>query len=178
MKKIIDIKGIWKLIPHRHPILLVDGVTEYEAGKRIVATRYLREDNAVFNGHFPHFPLMPGVLLIEALAQTGAVMMALDERKWKIGEDFDDKFSTTMLGVLGESKMRFKRPVFPETRLSLHAEVDWQIKTSLCIKVKAQDELSGQLYASGQLTLTSVPLSMLAQHKPISSKPEIIFSTL
>lgn len=174
MNVIIDTSDILKLIPHRDPIRLIDGVLNYEQHKRIVATFFVSENSSVFDGHFPLFPLMPGVLIVEALAQTGAVFMALEDRHWQIGQKLEKIANISMLGVLGDSKIRFKKPVFPSTQMLFEAEVDWQIKNSLCIKVKASDANEGHLFASGQLTLSSVPLSILEQHKHFSSKQKTI----
>ncbi|MEF9944447.1 MAG: 3-hydroxyacyl-ACP dehydratase FabZ, partial [Burkholderiaceae bacterium] len=70
----MDINEIMRLLPHRYPILLVDRVLEVEAGKRIVAIKNVTVNEPHFTGHFPHYPVMPGVMIIEAMAQAAAVL--------------------------------------------------------------------------------------------------------
>ena len=103
---------IKKIIPHRDPFLLLDEVIELEPGQRAVAKRYLSPDNPVFRGHFPGNPVFPGVLIIEALAQTGSIaMLSLPEYKGKTG----------YFG--GIKKARFRRVVVPDETLLLEVEI-------------------------------------------------------
>ena len=81
---VLDSTQIQKIIPHRYPMLLIDRVDELEPGKKAVATRNVTIHEEVFNGHFPDNPVMPGVLIVEALAQTGAVaLLSMPEFKGK-----------------------------------------------------------------------------------------------
>ena len=81
----MDIKEIMNILPHRHPFLLIDRVLEMEEGKKCVALKNVTMNEPFFQGHFPQEPVMPGVLIIEALAQTGAVaMLSMEEFKGKI----------------------------------------------------------------------------------------------
>ena len=77
---------IKEIIPHRDPFLLIDTIEEMEVGKRVVATKYMKPDEFWFKGHFPDYPVVPGVLMLEMMAQAGAVaMLAMPENKGKLG---------------------------------------------------------------------------------------------
>jgi 3-hydroxyacyl-[acyl-carrier-protein] dehydratase len=103
---------IMEIIPHRDPFLLIDEVNEIEVGKRVVATKYIKEDDFWFKGHFPEYPVTPGVLMVEMLAQAGCVaMLALPENKGKIGF------------FAGIDKVKFKRQVVPGDKLKLEVEI-------------------------------------------------------
>ncbi|MCM1225813.1 MAG: 3-hydroxyacyl-ACP dehydratase FabZ [Clostridium sp.] len=103
---------IMEIIPHRDPFLLIDEVNEIEPGKRVVATKYIKEDDFWFKGHFPEHPVTPGVLMIEMLAQAGCVaMLALPENKGKLGL------------FAGIDKAKFKQQVVPGDTLRLEVEI-------------------------------------------------------
>ena len=105
-------KEIMEIIPHRHPFLLVDTVTECEPGQRAVGYKCVTYDEPYFAGHFPGEPVMPGVLMIEALAQVGAVaILSMDENKGK----------TAYFGAINSAK--FKRKVVPGDVLKLECEI-------------------------------------------------------
>lgn len=112
----MDIHQILKQLPHRFPFLLVDRVLEIEKGKRIKALKNVTMNEPFFTGHFPHRPVMPGVLMLEALAQAAA-LLAFDT----LGVTPDDK---TVYYFAGIDAARFKRPVEPGDQLILHAELD------------------------------------------------------
>lgn len=101
-----------EIIPHRPPFLLLDEVTEMEIGKSVTAKLHVAEDMWFFNGHFPGKPYMPGVLIVEALAQAGAVaVLAMPENKGKIGL------------LAGVNNAKFKKSVQPLTDLTLCVEI-------------------------------------------------------
>lgn len=103
---------IMEIIPHRDPFLLIDEITEMEVGVKVKARKYIKEDDFWFRGHFPDYPVTPGVLMIEMLAQAGAVcMLSKPEFKGKIG----------LFG--GIDKAKFRRQVVPGDVLDLEVEV-------------------------------------------------------
>ncbi|GFP74912.1 3-hydroxyacyl-ACP dehydratase FabZ [Clostridium fungisolvens] len=108
----LDIKQIQEIIPHRYPFLLIDRVLELEEGKRAVAIKNVTANENFFQGHFPGHPVMPGVLIVEALAQTGAVaLLSLEENKGKIA----------FFGRI--DKVKFRRQVVPGDTLRLEVEI-------------------------------------------------------
>src|SRR5690625_265062 len=108
----MDIQDIKEIIPHRYPFLLVDKVLEKEEGKRIVGLKNVTANEPFFQGHFPQYAVMPGVLILEALAQVGAIA-ALDSEENK-----------GKLGILaGVDKCRFKQQVRPGDQLKLEVEI-------------------------------------------------------
>lgn len=113
---VLDIEQIQQRLPHRPPFLLVDRVVQLEPGARLVAVKCVTMNEPFFAGHFPGKPVMPGVLILEALAQACA-LLALESMA--PGEDKDDKI-TFLMGIDGA---RFRRPVVPGDRLELHVEV-------------------------------------------------------
>lgn len=112
----MDIHQILKQLPHRYPILLVDRVLELEKGKRIVALKNVSINEPFFMGHFPHRPVMPGVLMLEALAQAAALLV-FDMLSMTPDEQ-------TVYYFAGIDNARFKRPVEPGDQLLLEVELD------------------------------------------------------
>jgi 3-hydroxyacyl-[acyl-carrier-protein] dehydratase len=114
-KKVLNVNDIRKILPHRYPMLLVDKVLDWEAGKKITAIKNVTANEEFFNGHFPHNPFMPGVLIIEALAQTAAIFAFMSAGA-KLAEDAIVYFATI-------DNARFKRPVEPGDQLLMEAEL-------------------------------------------------------
>ncbi len=111
----MDIHQILQFLPHRYPFLLVDRVLSYEVGKNIVALKNVTMNEHFFAGHFPHHPVMPGVLIIEALAQAAAILT------FKTHDHKAD--DNSVYYFVGINKARFKKPVMPGDALELHAEI-------------------------------------------------------
>ena len=140
----MDIHQILKQLPHRYPILLVDRVLELEKGKRIKALKNVTINEPFFMGHFPHRPVMPGVLILEAMAQAAA-LLAVDT----VGVTPDDKTVYYFAGIDGA---RFKRPVEPGDQLILQAQID-RMKAGI-FKFKAQALVGTELAVEAELMCT------------------------
>jgi 3-hydroxyacyl-[acyl-carrier-protein] dehydratase len=140
----MDIHQILKQLPHRYPILLVDRVLEIEKGSRIKAIKNVSINEPFFNGHFPHRPVMPGVLMLEALAQAAA-LLAFET----LGVTPDDKTVYYFAGIDGA---RFKRPVEPGDQLILDVSLD-RMKAGI-FKFKARATVGTDLAVEADLMCT------------------------
>ena len=139
---VMDIKEIQTIIPHRYPMLLIDRVVEIEPLKRIVAIKNITINEEVFEGHFPGAPVFPGVMIIEAMAQTGAVLL------FREIPNHEEK----LLYFTGIEEARFRRPVVPGDQLRLEATV---LKYRMgYAKLQAVATVDGQVVA--EATITSV----------------------
>jgi 3-hydroxyacyl-[acyl-carrier-protein] dehydratase len=112
-KTILDINDIQRILPHRYPFLLIDRVVELERKHRIVAIKNVSINEPFFAGHFPNMPIMPGVLIVEAIAQAGGALLLTEV------EDRDDK----LMVFTGIERARFRRPVMPGDQLRIEVEV-------------------------------------------------------
>lgn len=137
----LNIHQIRELLPHRYPMLLVDRVLDWEAGKKITAIKNVTANEEFFNGHFPNHPVMPGVLIIEALAQTAAIFAFMSHES-KLDKDAVVYFATI-------DNARFKRPVEPGDQLVMEAEL---IRSSRGMwKFKTKGMVDGQLAVEAEL---------------------------
>ncbi|WP_448588109.1 3-hydroxyacyl-ACP dehydratase FabZ [Thermocrinis sp.] len=146
----MDINEILSILPHRYPLLLVDRITEIELGKRIVGLKNVSINEPYFQGHFPGFPLMPGVYILEAMAQVGGILM-IRSLQLEIG-----KYAIVFAGV---DDARFKKPVYPGDQLILELEVV-SLKKSLS-KMKGIAKVDGQVVAEAILYASARELSQL-----------------
>lgn len=135
----LGVKEIEEIIPHRHPFLLIDCIEELEPGVRAVGYKAVTFHEDFFRGHFPQEPVMPGVLIVEALAQTGAVaILSVPENKGKVA----------YFGAINNAK--FKKKVVPGDKLKLECEI---IKQKGPVGIgKATATVDGKLAASAELT--------------------------
>jgi 3-hydroxyacyl-[acyl-carrier-protein] dehydratase len=141
---VMDIHAILENLPHRYPFLLVDRVLSIEPGKQIVALKNVTINEPFFPGHYPHHPVMPGVLIVEAMAQTAA-LLSFQSMESKL----DEKSVYYFAGIDGA---RFKRPVTPGDQLIIKAELIRSMRG--VYKFKAKAEVDGQLVAEAELMCT------------------------
>jgi 3-hydroxyacyl-[acyl-carrier-protein] dehydratase len=140
----LDINQIKQYLPHRYPLLLVDRVLNWESGKSIDAIKNVTINEEFFNGHFPNKPVMPGVMTIEALAQTSALLAFLT-----MGQKPDENAVVYFLGI---DKARFKRPIEPGDQLRMHVDI---LRHSRGIwKFQARATVDDQLAVEAELMCT------------------------
>ena len=135
----LTIHEIMKILPHRYPMLLVDRVLEIEEGKRIVGIKNVTANEQFFQGHFPGAPVMPGVLIVEAMAQCGAILFLRDIA------DRDQKLF--LFG--GVDKARFRRPVVPGDQLRLECELVQRRGNS--VKIRGTATVDGSVVAEAEM---------------------------
>src|ERR1035438_9956718 len=140
-----DIQEILDLLPHRYPFLLIDRVVEFERGKRLVAIKNVTINEPFYQGHFPGYPIMPGVLVIEAMAQSGAIIMMseIPDREKKLAV------------FTGIERGKFRRPVTPGDQLRIEVEV-LSFKSRVG-RMEAKAFIDGKLACQATLTCQVVP---------------------
>ena len=144
----LNISELMKLLPHRYPMLLLDRVVEMVRTKRIVAIKTVTINEPFFSGHFPEYPIMPGVLIVEAMAQAGAALLFTEV------PDREDK----LLVFTGIERARFRRPVTPGDQLRIEVDV-------LAFRGTA-GRLQGKAYVDGKVACEAVVTCRLLDRKP------------
>ncbi len=142
--KTLDIHEIKNLLPHRYPFLLVDRVVESVVGEKLVALKNVTINEPFFQGHFPHRPVMPGVLILEAMAQASAILASFDLDK------IDNQ--NRLYYFVGIDKARFKRPVEPGDQLMFEVKIVRRIKNMW--KCEGVATVDGQVAAKAELMFT------------------------
>jgi len=140
-----DIRWIMSILPHRYPMLLIDRVLEIEPRRRIVALKNFTINEEFFQGHFPEHPIVPGVLLIEAMAQAGGILMLHDDPQR------DEKL--LFFGAI--ERARFRRPVVPGDQVRFEVEV-LRLK-SMHVRVGGRAVVDGKVHVEAELLSTYVP---------------------
>ena len=138
----IDINEIKKYIPHRYPFLLVDKIIEMKKGKRVVGIKNVTTNEPFFQGHFPEFPVMPGVLIIEGMAQTACVLASIE-----LG-----KSSESIAYFMGIDKAKFRKPVVPGDQLRF--ELDVIKRRGVIYRFRGNAFVEGKVVAEAEVMAT------------------------
>ena len=142
-----DIQEILEFLPHRYPFLLIDRITEFESQKRLVAIKNVTINEPFFQGHFPGYPIMPGVLVVEAMAQAGGIIML---------HEIEDRASKLVV-FTGIERAKFRRPVVPGDSLILEV-------TALRIGSKVQ-KMRGEAKVDGQIAAEAEIMCIIGERK-------------
>jgi 3-hydroxyacyl-[acyl-carrier-protein] dehydratase len=143
--RVLDIRQIMSILPHRYPFLLIDRVLEVSPRKRIVAIKNVSINEPFFQGHFPDYAIMPGVLMVEAIAQAGGVLLLPEV------PDHENK----LLVFSGIERARFRRPVTPGDQLRIEVDVlNWR---PLAARLKGKVYVEGKLVCEATIMCAVVP---------------------
>lgn len=143
--QVIEIQEIMQLLPHRYPFLLIDRVVEMQPRQRIVCLKNVTVNEPFFQGHFPGYPLMPGVLMVEAIAQAGGALLL---------REFPDRESKLMV-FTGIDQAKFRKPVTPGDQLRIEVEVlQWR---SRAVKMRGVATVDGKVACEATVTCQLVP---------------------
>jgi 3-hydroxyacyl-[acyl-carrier-protein] dehydratase len=154
----LDINQIMAILPHRYPFLLIDRVVEIERRQRIVALKSVTINEPFFQGHFPGFPIMPGVLIVEAMAQAGGALLLTE---------IPDRDSKLMV-FTGIERARFRRPVTPGDQLRIVVEVlAWR---SSAVRMEGKAYVGDKLAAEAVISCAVVPREVNA--RPSEGNPQ------
>src|ERR1700760_608791 len=156
----LDIAQIQAILPHRYPFLLIDRVLEIHRMKKIVALKNVTINEPFFQGHFPSFPIMPGVLIVEAMAQAGGTLLLTEI------EDRHDK----LMVFTGIEKARFRRPVVPGDQVRIEVEVLAWRRTAVRMGGKAF--VNGKVVCEATISCQLVPRSRGGSSSAGAAQPE------
>ncbi|HEY2390735.1 MAG TPA: 3-hydroxyacyl-ACP dehydratase FabZ [Candidatus Angelobacter sp.] len=147
----LDINQIQAILPHRYPFLLIDRVLEIERKKKIVAIKNVTINEPFFAGHFPGFPIMPGVLIVEAMAQAGGAMLLTEV------EDRNDK----LIVFTGIEKARFRRPVVPGDQLRIEVVMlSWKASSArIVVRMEGKAFVNGKVVCDGVVSAQLVSMN-------------------
>jgi 3-hydroxyacyl-[acyl-carrier-protein] dehydratase len=140
-----DIQEIMGFLPHRYPFLLIDRIVEFEPAKRLVAIKNVTINEPFFQGHFPDYPIMPGVLVVEAMAQAGGIIMT---------HEMPDR-AQKLVVFTGIERAKFRRPVTPGDQLRIEVEVlSFRTRAG---RIEGKATVDGKLACEATLTCQVVP---------------------
>lgn len=145
----MDIHAVLKYLPHRYPFLLIDRVIECEPGKKIIALKNVSINEPFFMGHFPNYPVMPGVLIIEAMAQAAAIL------SFKTTQSTPDP--AAVYYFVGIDNARFKKPVVPGDTLMIHVELTRSLRGVW--KFASSVKVSETVVAEAEIMCTLRPIT-------------------
>jgi 3-hydroxyacyl-[acyl-carrier-protein] dehydratase len=157
----LDIRQIMAILPHRYPFLLIDRVVELSSKKRIVAIKNVTINEPFFQGHFPEYAIMPGVLMVEAIAQAGGVLLLPEV----------PEHETKLLVFSGIDRARFRRPVVPGDQLRIEVDVlNWR---PLAARLLGKVLVEGKLACEATIMCAVVPRpSKIVMEKPLAPPAE------
>ena len=139
-----DVREIHQLLPHRYPFALVDRIIDYVPGEKAVGIKNVTYNEPFFPGHIPDFPLMPGVLMVESMAQVGGIILV--QLPGMSGKFF---------AFAGIDKVRFRRPVVPGDRLTMTVEL-LSLKQNRIAKMQGRGEVDGELAVKGEMIFSLI----------------------
>ena len=158
-KQVLDIAGIMAILPHRYPFLLIDRVVEMSRMKRIVALKNVTLNEHFFTGHFPEYPIMPGVLVVEAIAQAGGALLLTE---------IPDREKKLMV-FTGIERAKFRRPIVPGDQIRIEVDVlAWRARA---VKMEGKAYVDGQLACEAVIMCAVVPRVPEAAPAPVEAVP-------
>ncbi|HZD47510.1 MAG TPA: 3-hydroxyacyl-ACP dehydratase FabZ [Silvibacterium sp.] len=144
-RKVLEIQDIMSILPHRYPFLMIDRVIEFERAKRIVAIKNVTINEPFFAGHFPDFPIMPGVLMVESIAQAGGALLLTE---------IPDRDSKLMV-FTGIERAKFRKPVVPGDQLRIEVDVlNWKPRA---VRMQGRCTVDGKLACEAIVMCQLVP---------------------
>jgi 3-hydroxyacyl-[acyl-carrier-protein] dehydratase len=160
-RDVLDIRDIMNILPHRYPFLLIDRLQEIERKKRIVAIKNVTINEPFFQGHFPDYPIMPGVLIVEAIAQAGGALLMTE---------IPDRDSKLMV-FTGIERAKFRRPVVPGDQLRIEIEVlNWKPRA---VRMQGMVMVDGKLACEATVMCQLVPRKQEAVPAATTQEPAL-----